>query len=466
MPIRLLPTALADIPLAPFPWIDTMCNHYHPLSTNTPALFDASFTRRRFLGTLGMISAAATVPSFVSSSAEALTDTNWHTTSKPGVPEDRVLVVVQLSGGNDGLNCVVPFGDANYYRSRPQLAIRENDVIQLEGVDGIGLNPGLAPLRELMQQGRAAIINGVGYPNPNRSHFKSMDIWHSAVTEERQMRGKGWVGKAMDTAYPLGRDGITPDAAAMACISLGNSTPMAVQGEHVKPVSFQTPEAFRWTARELHPALSDAYDAIHDTPPNTATDDPLAFIHRTQCNAQAASQQVRSAVAGRSEINFPRNNALGQQLEMVAKMVRAELPTRVYYVTLGGFDTHAQQLNRHNALMQQFAQAMKAFYEELDRTGHSDRVVTLAFSEFGRRLRQNASGGTDHGVAGPAFVFGKPVNAGVHGSYPSLTNLDNGDLIHTTDFRSVYADILDNWMQINARQTLGRRYDPLGLFAE
>ena len=442
-----------------------MCNQYHPLSTNTPGLGGQSFTRRQFLGQLGMISAAASVPAFVSASASGLVDTDWYTASRPGVDEGRVLVVVQLAGGNDGLNSVIPFGQADYYRNRPQIAVDENDILKFEmpGGDGLGMHPNLAPIKEMIDAGRAAVINGVGYPNPNRSHFKSMDIWQSARTEEHQMRGRGWVGQAMDAAYPQDNNGNAPTNASLACVSIGNDAPMAVQGAHVKPVSFQSPELFRWTARDLGGPLSEAYDQLHQGPA-PGDNDMLSFIHRTSCDAQVASDRVRQAVRGASDTRFPQGG-LSQQLEQVAKMIRAELPTRVYYVVMGGFDTHAQQGNRHPALMQQFAQAMSAFYNELESTGHGDRVVSLAFSEFGRRLRQNASGGTDHGVAGPSFVFGSPVNAGLHGRYPSLTELDQGDLIHSVDFRSVYADILDNWMQIDSAPALGRQFGHLGLFA-
>lgn len=444
-----------------------MCNHYHPLSTDTPDLSRGAMphTRRQFLGRMGLVSAAMTLPGFVDRSAFAATDTDWHTKDRPGVPDERVLVVVQLSGGNDGLNCVVPIGEPAYYRGRPSLAIAEEDALAI-GVDGLGLNPQMRGIQQMIEAGRAAIVNGVGYPNPNRSHFKSMDIWHSAKTEERHMRGRGWVGNAMDTAYPLDDHGNAPDAASMATIALGSDAPMATQGEHVKPVTFQSPETFRWTARDLGANLSDAYDGLHSasSAPNTEPADPLAFIHRTSCDAQHASGRVRAAVARETETRFANNNALAQQLAMVSKMIAAELPTRVYYVTLGGFDTHAQQQGRQTALLAAFSQAMSQFYAELDATGHAGRVVSVAFSEFGRRVRQNASGGTDHGVAGPSFVFGDAVHAGVHGSYPSLTDLDNGDLKHTTDFRGLYADLLDNWMKIDAAAALGGRFQHVGLF--
>lgn len=443
-----------------------MCNHYHPLSTNTPKLIDAAFTRRRFLGGMAMVSAAATVPGFVTGTAQAFADTTMRVSSKAGVPEGRVLVVVQLSGGNDGLNTVVPFGERVYHIARPQLGINEGDALTLDnrGIDGIGLNPALAPLKAMIDAGQAGVINGVGYPNPNRSHFKAMDIWHSAQTDEARQRGRGWIGKAMDTAYPLDTNGNLPEAASMGCISIGNDAPMATQGAHVQPVSFQAPEVFRWTGRDVHGVLSDNYDKLHqDAPPaSDSANDAASFVFRTACDAQVASDRVRTAVAGQTQTRFP-NNPLSRQLEMVSKMIRAELPTRVYYVTLGGFDTHAQQNFRHNQLLTQFSQAMKAFYDELAKTGHDGRVVSVAFSEFGRRLRQNASGGTDHGVAGPAFVFGPSINPGMHGRYPSLTQLDQGDLIHTTDFRSVYADLLDNWMHIDATAALGGRFEHVGL---
>ncbi len=442
-----------------------MCNHYHPLSTNTPKLLDAAFTRRRFLGGMAMLSVATTVPAFIGSTAEAFADTDWYTASKPGVPEGRILVVVQLSGGNDGLNTVVPFGDDNYHRARPLLRIAEADALKLKGVEGIGLNPALAPLQEMIQQGQAGIINGVGYPNPNRSHFKSMDIWQTATTDEKQQRGQGWVGRAMDTAYPLDKNGNAPAAASMACVSIGSDAPLAVQGKHVKPVAFQSPELFRWTGRDVHEVVSHAYDNIQNAPAPKTEDpaDPLAFVHRTALDAQVASDKVRQAVAGNTDTRFP-TSPLSLQLQMVAKMIRAEMPTRIYYVTLGGFDTHAQQTNRHAQLLTQFGEAMKAFYDELKLTGNDGRVVSLAFSEFGRRLNQNASGGTDHGVAGPSFVFGPSVTPGLHGSYPALDKLTQGDLIHTVDFRSVYADVLDNWMAIDSTKTLGQKFEHVGLF--
>jgi uncharacterized protein (DUF1501 family) len=415
-------------------------------------------TRRQFLTTgLGMVSTLATAPAFLLSSTRTLAQTRSDLSSLPGVPDDRVLVVIQLSGGNDGLNTVIPFGQRAYHVARPQLAVRENDVIKLDEVNGIGLHPSLAPLRELIGEGQCAIQQGVGYPNPNRSHFASMDIWHAGDTMKHGgSRGVGWLGKALDAS-------IDPreDDAGLACISLGNEAPMAVQGRKVKPVTFERAELFRWAGRDLHPDLSEAYDALHAAPPSR-DEDAASFVYRTALGAQVASDKVRQAVSRDSRTPFP-GSGLGRQLRMVANMIGAELPTRVYYVAMGGFDTHAGQANQHANLLTQFAEAVKAFHDELKATGHRRRVVTLAFSEFGRRVAQNSSAGTDHGCAGPVFVFGQHVKPGLLGEHPSLTHLDQGDLIHHTDFRSVYAALLENWMKMDATAALGRAFKPADL---
>jgi uncharacterized protein (DUF1501 family) len=411
-----------------------------------------AYTRRQFLRCgLAMVSTVSSVPIFLSRSSSVMARTAGPLPSNPGVPEDRVLVVVQLSGGNDGLNTVIPFGLDNYYNNRSALAVREADLISLDTNAGIGLHPSLAPLHEMIGEGLAGIVQGVGYPNPIRSHFASMDVWHTGDT--LSSKGHGWIGKAMDA---------TRDQAdtSLACVSLGSEAPLATQGKHVKPVTFDRPEMFRWAGRDLHPALGKTYDQLNQptVPLQDDDDDPAGFILRTAMDAQVASDRVRKAVGQRPITSFP-GNALARQLKMVAAMVRAELPTRVYYVALGGFDTHANQAGQHERLLREFATAMSAFYRELKATGHQQRVLTVAFSEFGRRVRQNASGGTDHGTAGPMFLFGPQVSPGLIGEHPSLTDLDDGDLIHRVDFRSVYASVLDNWMKIDSAAALGRRFD-------
>ncbi|MEM1446080.1 MAG: DUF1501 domain-containing protein [Planctomycetota bacterium] len=443
-----------------------MCLDYHPLSSNDRGSADGlGFTRRSLLGAgLTMVSAAATVPGFISRAGVAMADTTMRVSSRAGVPEDRVLVVVQLSGGNDGLNTIVPYAQSTYHRARGELAVSDREVLGIPGGfpgadTGVGLNPMLRQVGELMAAGKAAVVQGVGYPNPNRSHFVSMDIWHTASPEKQGNTGRGWIGRAFDAAGA--------DAGGMACVSLGNEAPLATLGEHTRAVSFTDAETFRWSGADLHPALAEAYDAAIDTPltqdrRSSLDDDPLAFVQRTALDARAASEKVRQAVRGRAEVSFP-GSYLGEQLEMVSKMIRAGLPTRVYYVNHGGFDTHAGQRYAHPNLLRQFSEAVAAFQEALEQSGDASRVVTMAFSEFGRRVKANGSGGTDHGVAGPVFLMGEPVKPGLWGEHPSLTDLDDGDLKHAIDFRSVYADVLGNWLELDDAAALGRRFRPTGL---
>ncbi len=410
----------------------------------------SAYTRRQFLRSgLAMVSTVSSVPIFLSRSSNVMAQTAGPLPSNPGVPEDRVLVVVQLSGGNDGLNTVIPFGKDNYYKNRAGIAVRESELITLDTNQGIGLHPSLRPIHEMIGNGMGAVVQGVGYPNPIRSHFASMDVWHTGET--LTSKGHGWIGKAMDTTH-----GQTDTS--LACISLGAEAPQATQGKLVKPVAFDKPQMFRWSGRDLHPAMNDAYDQVNQPAPMPAND-PAGFILRTAMDAQVASDRVRKAVGESSLTSFP-GNSLARQLKMVAAMVRAELPTRVYYVAMGGFDTHANQTGQHARLLDEFATAMDAFYKELKATGHQQRVLTVAFSEFGRRVKQNASGGTDHGTAGPMFLFGPQVKSGLVGKHPSLSKLDDGDLIHHTDFRSVYASVLDQWMKIDSTAALGKPYKP------
>ncbi|MEO0964854.1 MAG: DUF1501 domain-containing protein [Planctomycetota bacterium] len=443
-----------------------MCNHYHPLSIDDPRGHQPdrpnTWTRRGFLQTgMTMMATAASVPAFLANTGDALAQSAPRgAVNTPGVPDGRVLVVVQLSGGNDGLNTVAPVGSRAYYEARRNIAIPENQALLVDN-RGLGLHPALAPVHDLIANRSAGIVQGVGYPNPNRSHFSSMDIWHTA--DPTGGRGAGWIGKAFDAASASGQD------ADMGCITIGNDAPMATQGRSFKPIAFENADLFRWTGEDLHPAVASTYQGMQtaEGAGQSAPDDPSLdamtdFVRRTAMDAQVASQKVRRAVAADTRTNFPRHG-LARQLRSVATMIRAELPTRVYYVTMGGFDTHANQQGRHNQLMRQFAESIAAFQAELDATGHADRVLTVAFSEFGRRVAQNASAGTDHGAAGPVFVFGPNIKDRLIGSHPSLTDLDRGDLKYKIDFRQVYAELLDNWLRLDATAALGQRYRHPGI---
>jgi uncharacterized protein (DUF1501 family) len=420
----------------------------------------SAFSRRLFLQQgLSFISLAATAPLFIQRSAHGmLLPLGGLLSSAPGVPEDHVLVVVQLGGGNDGLNTVIPYGSNAYYNARPMLAVpapgkgaANQGALQLDKSSGLGLHPNLAGLKELMDEGVASIVQGVGYPNPNRSHFTSMDIWHTANTSAQ---GHGWIGRYFDCTC----DG-TPEPEAS--VAIGREAPLAMSGSLQKPVSFESAELFRWLGGDISddPSVIDTYKQITrgGTLEKVDPDGQLGFLMRTALDAQVSSDRIRAAVAKRPLVQYP-GGQLSRQLQIVAAMIRDGLKTRVYYVSLGGFDTHAAQSNTHANLMRQLGDSLNAFYKDLKAQSNNGRVLTMCFSEFGRRVAQNASGGTDHGTAAPMYFVGDMIRPGVIGNHPSLTDLDEGDLKFNVDFRSVYAAVLEDWLGADAQQVLGKPY--------
>lgn len=423
-----------------------------------------AFTRRAFLERGMMLASASVVaPGFVQSTAFGLPSPSAMLASLAGVPEDRVLVVVQLSGGNDGLNTVVPYGMDEYYRARRGIGIAKQNALELDGRQGLGLHPALASMKEMYDAGLCSVFQGVGYPNPNRSHFKSMDIWHTADTSGT---GEGWIGRYLDSecvGFGKGESGSLEGApqAGPPAIAIGRDAPLAMQGRKVQPVSFESADVFRWLGEDHDAALKDSYNQFNRREAQGA-DSNADFLTKTALDAQVSSDMIRKAVASQPLVRYP-GNGLARQLSMIAQMIRAGMKTRIYYATLGGFDTHAGQggaNGRHAQLLGQMASSIKAFYEDLKEQGNDGRVMTLTFSEFGRRVSQNASGGTDHGTAAPMFLFGPMVRPGVHGTHPSMNDLDSGDLKHTLDFRHVYAGVLGSWMGADAEAILGGRYRP------
>ena len=437
---------------------------------------DNAYTRRQFLHNgIVLASAAAAVPAFLQRSAQGMTNlaaANAGLSSIPGVPDDRILVVVQMSGGNDGLNTVAPYAVDAYHRARPTIGLRGDQVLRLN--DTIGLHPALDGLKDMYDDGMMSIVQGVGYPNPNRSHFTSMDIWQTADTSGT---GTGWLGRYYDSqccGFGAGESGRAPagqnqqqgNTAQQPPMSIGRTAELALQGRKVAPVAFETPELFRWTGQDVHETLLDPYQRIHDRASEEGIEagSSAEFLMRTAMDAQVSSDMIRRAVARRSPVTYPRSQ-LGRELSMVAAMIQAGMKSRVYYVSHGGFDTHAQQggpNGSHANRLRELGQSVRTFYEDLKSQGNDGRVLTMSFSEFGRRVAQNASGGTDHGTAAPMFLMGPMVNPGVIGNHPSLDaqHLDNGDLRFHTDFRSVYAGVLDNWLGGDSAEVLGGRYRP------
>jgi uncharacterized protein (DUF1501 family) len=431
-----------------------------------------AFTRRAFIQSSTLLaSAALTVPAFIQSSAFALPRPEMGLSSIAGVDEDNILVIVQLSGGNDGLNTVIPYRDDTYHRLRPSIGLNLDNMhilsaLGTNGASDLALNGSMTGIRELYDEGQCAIIQGVGYPNPNRSHFTSMDIWHTAETTAT---GDGWIGKYIDAqccGYGKGESG-TPDGSQSGNqpenkieppIAIGREAPLMLSGRTMMPVSFETPDLFDWAGAKFSEEIVEDHQKLTDTlnehsDPNSNN----AFLLRTAMDARVSSATIRKAVAAKPLVQYP-NSKLSTQLSMIGSMIRAGMKTRVYYASIGSFDTHANQLGSQNRLLGQLSGAIRAFQSDLKAQGNDARVTTMCFSEFGRRVGQNASNGTDHGTAAPMFMFGPKVQGGFHSRHPSLTNLDNGDLKYTADFRSVYAEILDKWLSAKSRDVLGGSY--------
>ncbi|MFP6604593.1 MAG: DUF1501 domain-containing protein, partial [Pirellulaceae bacterium] len=370
---------------------------------------------------------------------------------------DNVLVVIQLSGGNDGLNTIVPFKNERYYAARPTLAIPKDQVLKLN--DELGLHPAMTELSKLYEAGTLAIIQGVGYPNPNRSHFESMDIWHTC-RRKGKLREDGWLGRYLDTTVASpSRQGASDGIAAL---HLGKEKqPLALQTQKTPVASVQSLKQFRLAGgglRQLQEVIGIA-KRDHDVAENSLLD----FVQDSTQLALSATQRLENATGNyKTEVKYP-ETSLAQKLSVVAQLIHSNLNTRIFYVTLDGFDTHARQAAAHAALLSQLGSALQAFMEDLREHGNADRVLTVCFSEFGRRVQENASAGTDHGAAGPMFLLGPRVQAGLHGDHPDLENLVQGDLQHTIDFRRVYATLLERWLACPSQLILGEKYPPLPL---
>jgi uncharacterized protein (DUF1501 family) len=413
-------------------------------------------TRRIFLQRgLTVLAATSTIPSFLHQTAMALADPlDTPRTQRVSGKDSRVLVVVQLSGGNDGLNTLIPHGDDEYYRVRPALAYRGDGVLKLN--DYLGLNTGLAALKAMYDDGQLAVIQGVGYPNPNRSHFRSMDIWHTARPDQ-EVATNGWIGRYFDNTCK----GCDPHVG----VSIGETAPLAMQGEQVTPLSFERPEAYRYVGGD-----EEAYLALNGSSGPPLSDrrkggqgeaQQLDFLQRTAMDAQVSSNSILAMTAQHRPAGEYPAGEFGQGLRSVAAMIGGGLSTRVYYVSLGGFDTHANQQGRHENLLGQLAQGVSAFWRDMAAQGNARRVLMMSFSEFGRRVAQNASGGTDHGAAAPMFLMGPSVRAGIVGDHPPLDDLDEGDLRYGIDFRSVYATVLQQWLDTPSRPILGEQFPML-----
>jgi uncharacterized protein (DUF1501 family) len=383
--------------------------------------------RRGFLKNIGLISGAGAISFSISGiPVNAFARPFLNINSLNG----KILVLLQLKGGNDGLNTVIPYEDGIYFNKRPNIGIPKDSVVKLNTLTG--LHTSLQPLKQLFDNGKLALIQNVGYANQNRSHFRSTDIWLSA-SDSNQFLYDGWAGRYLAKAFP--DYPLLPPEFPMA-IQLGSVQSLVLESQHGgMGVTFQDPNNFY--------QLVSGITADNDPTPSTLAGDELKFLKEIAAlSIQYASIIKAKADAGQNKVTYPNTN-LGTQLAIIADLISGGLQTPVYMATLDGFDTHANQANTHSNLLKTFADAVKAFQDDLQLMGVADKVVTFTFSEFGRRLTENGSLGTDHGAAAPMFVIGNPVQGGIVGSNPSLTDLDNsGDVKFKYDYRQIYTTLL------------------------
>ncbi|APY08289.1 twin-arginine translocation pathway signal [Winogradskyella sp. J14-2] len=390
--------------------------------------------RRKFLKNSALTSSLFFVPSFLKAFESV-------DTSRLGF---KRLVVVQLAGGNDGLNTIIPYNNDIYYNARPRLAIT-NDIIRM--TDDLGFHPSLAPLRSLYDNGELSILNNVGYPNPVRSHFRSMDIWQTASDSNTYLQS-GWLGRYMDIY------GKKPYNA----IEMDEQLSLAMKGQYFNGIATNNYKVLYKTAKD--PFFRNVLSHYNDT---HLSEHNLGYLYQTMIEATSSAKYIfENTKVKSSQQEYPQNG-FAKQLKNVAQFINSDLDTKVFYTSLGGFDTHANQQNKQARLLTQYAESISAFVKDLKQNNTFKDTLVLTFSEFGRRVKQNAANGTDHGAANNVFVIGENLKkAGFYNNLASLEHLDsNGDLKYEIDFRTVYATILSKWLDADDRIVLNQDFEKL-----
>jgi len=408
-------------------------------------------TRRDFMKSgLSLIAAGSVVPSFVAHAADV-----GKATASGGPFAENVLVLVQLAGGNDGLNTVIPYADPLYREHRPRIAIGEEEVLKLD--KAIGLHPSLTGLKTLFDAGNLAVVQGIGYPKPNRSHFIATDIFQTASPGSPQ--GTGWIGRVNDSNVDADRERM------FAAVTMGGRLSGALKGGQVATPAIRSIDDFRMLGRERDAEQRrtdlDAFQKLQACDGQHL--DRAPFLQEQMLEAYVSSENLKSTVgAYRTRVPYP-NSGLGRQLKLVAQMIASPMQVRTFHASLGGFDTHSNQTKGHGELLEQLGEAIAAFQLDLEAMGQADRVLVMSYSEFGRRVKENGSRGTDHGSGQSMFLAGAPVKGGVMGTHPSLDMeaLDRGDLKWHTDFRRVYANVLERWFGADSAAVLGAEFDSL-----
>ncbi len=405
--------------------------------------------RRDFLRRSSLLATAPLVPAFIERTARA---------AEP--EKDTVLVVIELTGGNDGLNTVIPYKDADYYKLRPTLGQPATAVLKLN--DSVGLHPSFAGLKAMHEQGQLCVVQGVGYPNPDRSHFESMDRWHCGEIAAK-VSGNGWLAKSV------------PDLAK----SKGGGVPVVHVGAEKLPMACRGTTQGVFTLNQEQPFElklglpgSQEEDArkklLADVAGGGSPDSQelLPFVQRRHLQTYAAFEQLKKVMKDSANDRFNPGfvpGALYAKADLVGRLIAQGFGTRVFYLAIDGFDTHSNQAQPHAGLMQQIDQAVGALFNRLRPTGDDKRTLVMTFSEFGRRAAENGSRGTDHGSGSNLFLAGPGVKGGPVGAHPSLTDLTDGDLKYHTDFRRVYATLLDQWLNVDSKTVLGEKFEHMEL---
>ena len=430
-------------------------------------------TRREFLRT-GLLGGSLcwTMPAFLSRTMQSLhAEADGALVQGVTGRDGNILVVLQLAGGNDGLNTVIPLGNDEYRKSRPTIGVPEASILKLD--PQTGLHPSLSGLASAYQEGHLAVVQGVGYPNPNRSHFRSTEIWATAV-DSNKSSNTGWIGRYFDNACS-GCD-------ASVGIAMASQMPQALTASVPKGVLYQggggggkkkNKKSGGTQAKADGSMMMEEDDdagqaggsiGMLNGPGNLGKLSALDFLERTEMDAKVSQQEIAQASSkAKNSVPYP-GTRLGQNFAMVSRLIAGGMPTRIYYLSLGGFDTHTQQAGAHERLLKEMGDAVAAFLSDLKAQGNLGRVSLMTFSEFGRRVKENASGGTDHGAAAPMFLAGGGIKSGLLGQMPSLAPQDlfDGDVKYNTDFRSVYATVLEKHLGVKSAGILRTQFPLLG----
>lgn len=359
--------------------------------------------------------------------------------------QGKILIMVQLSGGNDGLNTVIPYQNDIYYQERPTIGIKSDKVLKLN--DEIGLNPALESIRGLYDNGSMQIINNVGYPNPDRSHFRSMDIWQTGSSSNEYLKS-GWLGRYLDAQC-------SGNCEPHVAIEVDDSLSLALKGLKVKGMAVQNPaQLYRQTQ---NPFLEKLTKVNHEKFEN------VNYLYKTLSETISSADYIyEKSKVYQSKATYPQTD-LGKRMKTISELINSGVQTQVYYVSHGSFDTHVNQVNQQERLLKQYAEAMSIFMEDIKANGRMDDVMVMTFSEFGRRVKQNGSNGTDHGTANNVFLMGGKLKTDSNlMQAPDLQSLDEGDLKYKVDFRNIYATVLDKWLQTDSVAVLGKRFESLG----